>query len=311
MKAIGLLKIPGGILCKNDALGQTFSVKIEGISALISFPTIADSIYSKNCVGMSNQLKAPTNGEGLTLGGEKIFWGYPMMAPEMNSFVEYILLEVGCDETETDFIAQKLYAGVQNWTRSFKRFLQLLTKQQLERNKNVSNPGNNLQLFFNKRYVENQQPQVLYAHFHDDSEYASHSDIEQAIIFASSGKELFLEYQMLLSAYSARKDGENRQAVIDACSAVEICLVNWIKYYSNQKGFSPEILTDKYRSLGDRFKLVRELDNCSPIFDFGNVIVKPRNDVAHNRDAYPTNECTDRLIEMVEKYLSHYHTSYY
>lgn len=313
MNIIGLLSIPSGLLCKKDALGQQYFGTISGCKVSIVFPFLADNSEKENInrAGMSNQLKAPNNGEGLTLGGEKIFWGYPMMAPEMNSFVKYVLLEVDCDDAESNYIAQKLYAGVQAWTRSFKSFLQLLTKQQLERSKNISNPGNNLQLLFDKRYVENQQPQVLYAHFHDDNEYASHNDIEQAIIFASSGKELFLEYQMLLSAYSARKQGENRQAIIDACSAVEICLVNWISCYCNQKGIAPEVLTDKYKSLGDRFNLIKKLDGSFPSLDFRNVIVKPRNDVAHNRDTFPTDECTDKLIELVEIYLAHYHTSYY
>ena len=77
------------------------------------------------------------------------------------------------------------------------------------------------------------------------------------------------------------------------------------------EGFAPEVLTEKYRSLGDRFNLVKKLDGSSPVFDCSSVIVRPRNDVAHNRDVYPTDECTDRLIEMVEKYLSHYNSSYY
>ena len=311
MKGIGLLKIPGGILCKKDALGQTFSVRVAGVSATISFPSLADNVENENCVGMSNRLEAPTNGAELTLGGEKIFWGFPMTAPGMNSFVEYVLMEVDCDDTESHRIAQKLYSGVQDWTRSFKCFLQLLTKQQLERNRNASNPGNNLQLLFNGKYVENKQPQVLYVQLHADSDFASHEQIKQAIDYASSGKELFLEYQMLLSAYDARKQGENRQAIIDACSAVEICLVNWISCYCNQKGIAPGVLTDKYKSLGDHFNLIKKLDRSFPSLDFGNVIVKPRNDVAHNRDTFPANECTDKLIEMVEIYLANYHTSYY
>ena len=313
MKLIGLLTIPGGLLCKKDVLGQRFIGTISGCNVSLIFPSLSDSSREEiiDRVGMSNSLIAPPNGATLTLGGEKIFWGYPLKAPEMNSFVNYVTLEVDFNEPDSDELAQILYTTVQEWTYSFKRFLQLLTHQHLERKAKVSNPGNNLQLLCNGKYIQNHQPQVLYGQFYADSRFASYEEIMQAIDFASSGKELFLEYQMLLSAYNARRSGENRQAIIDACSAAEICLVNWIGFYCSQKGLAPDILTEKYKSLWDRFNLVKKLDDNSPAFDFGNVIVKPRNDVAHNRNTYPTNECTDKLIEMVEKYLAHYHTSYY
>ena len=313
MKGIGLLLIPGGMLCKKDALGQKFSGRISGCDINIVLPSLADDSGKDriDCVGISNPLNAPIGGATLTLGGEKIFWGYPMVAPKMNSFVKYVTVEMDCDESELNELAQKLYYGVQDWSLSFKRFLQLLTKQQLERKAKVSNLGNNLRLLFDGKHVQNQQPQVLHAHLHTDNDFASCEEIKQAIDFASSGKELFLEYQMLLSAYNARKEGANRQAIIDACSAVEICLVNQITSYCNQKGLDPDILINKYRYLGDRFRLIKKLDINSPVFDFDKIIVKPRNEVAHNRDAYPTNECTDKLIEMVENYLTHYHTSYY
>lgn len=313
MKIIGLLSIPNGIYCKKDALGQQFSATISGCNVKISFPSITDDEGNENldCAGAFAQLNPPINGKTLRLGGEKIEWGYPMSAPTMNSFIEYVTLEVDCNELESNKIAQKLYENTDEWTISFKQFLQLLTHQNLERESQVTNPGNNLQLLFNKKYIQNQHPQVINLPLYPDNLFASYNEVKQAMGFASSGKELLLEYQMLLSAYYAQKDGKNRQAIIDACSAVEICLLNYINSYCNQKGIVPEILTEKYKSLGDRFKLVKTLDNNFPAFDVTNVIVKLRNDVAHNRNVYPTNECTDKLIKMVEKYLSHYHTSYY
>ena len=133
-----------------------------------------------------------------------------------------------------------------------------------------------------------------------------------ALIFSSqTNSELESNAVILLSAYKAQKDHKNRQAIIDACSAIEICLTNWIKNFANKKGFNFEILTDKYRSLGERFKLVSRLDPSFPSLDFNNIIIKPRNNVAHNRDIYTSNECTAKLIEMVENYLNYYHTVYY
>lgn len=313
MKMIGLLTIPGGILCKKDALGQQFSATISGYNVNISFPSITDEEGNENvdCAEPFAQLNPPINGKTLRLGRENIEWGYPMSAPAMNSFIKYVTLEVDCNEFDSNELAQKLYGSIQEWTISFKQFLQLLTHQNLEQKSQVTNPGNNLQLLFNKKYIQNQHPQVINMHIYPDKIFASYNEIKKAMDFASSGKELLLEYQMLLSAYYARKEGKNRQAIVDACSAVELCLLNQINCYCNQKGLNPKILTDKYRSLYDRFDLVEKIDSNCPSYDFKNIIVKPRNNLVHNNNAYPTNECTNKLIEMVEKYLSHYHTSYY
>lgn len=313
MRIIGLLSIPNGIYCKKDALGQNFSATISGYSVNISFPSVTDDEGNENvdCAKPFAQLNPPINGKTLRLGGEKIEWGYPMSAPAITSLIKHVTVEIDCTELEYNGLAQKLYGSIQEWVSSFKQLLQLLTHQNLEKESKVSHPGSDLYLLVGGKYIQNKHPQVLNVSFLSDNVYASYDEIQQAMDFASSGKELLLEYQMLLSAYYARKEGKNRQAIVDACSAVELCLLNYINSYCNQKGIVPEILTEKYKSLGDRFKLVKTLDNNFPAFDVTNVIVKPRNDVAHNRNVYPTNECTDKLIEMVEKYLSHYHTSYY
>lgn len=313
MKIIGSLSISKGVLCKKEVLGNIYPGKISGIDFNIAFPSLSVNHQKEvnNTVGMCNPLVAPSIGPESTIFNEKVIWGHPLMAPSMNSFVENVAIEVECCELTIDEITEKLYTGAKTWADSFKSFLQLITKQQLERKMKGSNCGDFLQLFCEGKYIENKQPYVLYANFYNDKVFASSEDIKQAIAFASSGKELILEYQMLLSAYKAQKNNKNRQAIIDACSAIEICLTNWIKNFANKKGFNFEILTDKYRSLGERFKLVSRLDPSFPSLDFNNIIIKPRNNVAHNRDIYPSNECTVKLIEMVENYLNYYHTVYY
>lgn len=313
MKVKGLLSIPGGILCQGNALGKTFCGVIAGVNIEIHFPSFVDSHQEEGLdyIDMDHSLIAPPIGANLSRGGERITWGYLMKAPKMDFCVERVMIEFDCSDTEVDELAQKVYANITEWSDSFVNYLQLATKQRVKRREKMYQQGENLELLCKGRYVENQHPHVVHVHFYGDTDFASSEAIEQAVGFASSGKELFLEYQMLLSAYAARKEGKNRQAIIDACSAVEICLTNWITNYCKGKDISPEILTEKYRTLGDRFRLVSKLDPTFPVFDFNAVVVKPRNDVAHNRDVYPTDACTDGLIEVVEKYMSHYHTKYY
>ena len=58
--------------------------------------------------------------------------------------------------------------------------------------------------------------------------------------------------------------------------------------------------------------IIKQLDKSFPKKDHQKIIVKPRNDIAHNRDVYPSDEITDQLIACVEECLLHFFTgSYY
>ena len=74
---------------------------------------------------------------------------------------------------------------------------------------------------------------------------------------------------------------------------------------------NPKSFLDKYKSLGDRFDLINQLDTTFPPDDYQAKIVKPRNNLVHNRDIYPTNEITDQLITCIEKCLKHCFERYY
>lgn len=312
MEIIGLLSIDDGLLCKKIVLGKQYQTEINGVSVTIVFPDapIAEHEDSMNYVGMSNPLCPPEKGKTLRYGKEKIFWGYPMYYPQFSFFVKHVLLIAECEESEMQDVAQRLYSAIGKWEASFTSFCRLCTKQNLDRERNDNEP-HNLSLLSSEGYIQNNRPLCMRLQFSDDSEFLSDEQVQRAISFASSGKELLLEYQMLLSAYVARRKCQNRQAIVDACSAMEICLVNKIKSFCIEKDIDPDLFLKKYRSLGDRFRLVEEIDVHFPVFDYDRVIVSPRNDIAHNRNVYPSDEVTDSLIEEIEMCLKHYHTAYY
>lgn len=313
MKMKGLLTFSDGILCKQDVLGRTYVGQIAGIDVAISFPRVPDTTGKRDfeLIGMSNPLLPPKNGENFKRGEEKIVWGHPMCYPSFSSCVNCVLFEINCQEHEDNVIAQRLYNAIGAWEYAFTSFCQLSSKQDLHRDENIQRTISNLELLSTNGYIQNTHPQTIYAHFYSEDSFISNKQLEQAIAYATSGKELLLEYQMLLSAYKARNKLQNRQAIVDACSAVEICLVNRIKGFCADKGIDPEILLSKYRSLGERFKLAEKLDSNFATANYRDIIVNPRNDIAHNRDVYPTNKTTDDLISAVEQCLEHYHISYY
>lgn len=313
MAMVGLLTFTKGILCKKEVLGETYPTQIAGIDVRISFPAAPDTFDQDRSypVGLSNPLLLPLRGKNLERGDEEVFWGCPMDYPDLNSEVECALVEIDCQEHECEAMAQRLYAAVEKWGDAVISYCQLCSKQGLYRDKNIQNASAKLELLSADGYIYNACRSHIYLRVSSDETVVSKQQLEQAMSFAASGKELRLEYQMLLSAYEARRKLQNRQAIIDACSAVELCLVDKIKDYCGTKDMEAEILLDKYKSIGDRFRLVEKIDGNSIAVDYNNLIVKPRNDIAHNREVYPTDKTTDELISAVEQYLEHYHTGYY
>lgn len=306
----GVITLTKGLLCKQEVLGKSYRSKISNIDVTITFPSPSsrENSDSINLVGMSNQLKAPANGENFKRCDEPIFWGYHMRFPDMDSFVKSIFIEAQLNESQTP---QGLYDNITYWENALMSYCELCSKQHFERKNTLQNGSNILELISEHGYVQNNAPFQINGIFHSSSQFVSEQQIAEAIKFASSNTELLLEYQMLLSAYKSKKQNHNRQAIIDACSAAEIVLIKVIQGFCTTKGIDSEILISKYRSLGERFDLVKKLDNKFPNIDYKKDIVKYRNDVAHNRNVYPSNEQTDTLISAIEQLLAHYHKNYY
>lgn len=306
----GLLTLSEQILCKKEVLGKSFNCEIAGIPLQICFPQYPVVEESNPIIGISNPLLPPEIGAIWKRGNNTLCWGYPMNYPSGHSCIELLALSVECGDELISTYAHRLYESIHNWEHAFIDHLKLETKQGVNRNKNIRHNNCNLELMVDE-YVPDNRTITLCLNIPNESSYASENDISNAISFANSGAELFLEYQMLLSAYEARQQGQNRRSVLDACAAIEIALVKQIEGYCRSIGLSPSIILKKYRYLGERIELLKEIDKSVPNKDYQSLVVKPRNNVMHNNDIFPSDETTDRLIACVEVFLEHYHTSYY
>ena len=200
----GIISLKKGILCKQEVLGKSYQGKISNIDVNISFPSVSikNDEDSMNLVGMSTPLKAPHNGMNLKLGDEAVFWGYPMSFPTMNSFVKCVLIEAQLCENQQP---QELYDHIGQWEHSVVTYCELLSQQHFARKNITQNDSNVLELISEKGYIQNNTPQRISGIIHSSSEFVSELQIREAINFASSNKELLLEYQMLLSAYESKK----------------------------------------------------------------------------------------------------------
>lgn len=306
----GLLTLSNTILCKKEVLGKTYECEIDGIKAQIHFPQYPVIDESNPIIGISNPLLPPEIGASWKRGEEPLSWGYPMNYPEGNSCVELLALSIECKKENVNENASKLYETIQTWEYAFIDYLKLETKQGIDRDKNIRRNSCILELMEDK-YLPNNRPITLSLTIPTDDSFASETNIINAISFANSGKELMIEYQMLLSAYEARRTNQNRRAILDACAAMEITLLDQINQYCHSIGLSPEILTKKYRYLGERIDLLKKIGGSIPNSDYKALVVDPRNAVMHNRDVYPSDETTEKLISCVEGFLNHFHDAYY
>lgn len=307
----GLLTLSQSIKCKKEVLGKSFDCEIEGISFQLCFPQYPVVDESDPDIGISNPLLPPEIGAKWKREGEPLYWGYPMSHPEGNSCVELLAVSVVCDKKSVSDYARILYEEIQKWEHAFIDYLKLETRQGLQRNPNKRRNSCFLELMDDGGYIPDNKTITLYGVFPNADSFASESDIKNAISFADSGKELLLEYQMLLSAYEARRQNQNRRAILDACAAMEIVLVNQINEYCHSIGLHPDILTKKYRSLGDRIGLLSKINGSIPNKDYKKLVVNPRNDVMHNKEIYPSDAAIDKLVSCVEAFLGYFHSTYY
>lgn len=308
----GFMTLSEGILCKKEVLGKSYDAEIAGENVQICFPRYPIVDEGVAAVGSQYPLLPPEAGKTWRRGDNKpLSWGRPLSYPSGDAVVESLALYADCAECEVEDRAQKLYHNITKWEHAFVDYIILETKQNQFRGNNIRRKSCDLEIWADKHIPDRRIHPITACIIRGESFYASNEQIYGAIQFASSGKEFLLEYQMLLSAYEARSKNRNRSAVLDATAAIEIVLNNQINNYCQSKDIDTDILLKKYRYLGEKFELVKKIDESFPKENYKAIIVDPRNAVMHNKDVYPSNEITDKLIRCVEQFLKHFHVSYY
>ena len=306
----GLLTLPGRILCKKEVLGKIYDCVIAGIKAQVCFPQFPIIDAEAPVVGIFTNLLPPEIGTRWKRGEETLLWGEPFIYPDGDSSVRLLALYIECEKAQVNDYARKIYAAIEKWTNAFINHLVLETKQSIRGYESTDQYPKIVELMDDK-YIPEERTINISFRLSDNESYASEKNIIRAIAFADSGKEMLLEYQMLLSAYEAIQFGENRRAILDACSAMEITIVNQINEYCISKGVPSDILINKYRYLGERLELLKKIGCSYPDEDYKGIVVDPRNALMHNKEINPTDVTTDELVACVERFINHFYMAYY
>lgn len=313
----GLLTLTQGLLCRNEVLGKEFKTCIAGLDVTVFFPRYnydkvidnPERVY--DYMGLNNPLLPPEIASSWSRGDEELFWGSPCNYPDKDADVSLLAVSVECEDNEVGETAQTLYDEIGKWESSFIRYCILCSKQPVSSREHTMHHRGSLELMDRNGYINGVFSAELSGPLPIHQICLSSSQIQDALDFAASGKELHLAYQMLFAAYEARDSKQNRQAIMDACSALELCFISIISDYCEEHTISSEILLEKYRSLGERLKLIEKIDSSFCIDQMYEAVIRLRNDIAHNKKVFPGDEETRLLIQKVESFLQLYYKDYY
>lgn len=303
----GLLTLPQGILCKAEVLGKCFTTTVAEISVKVYFPYFNNEYIPD--VGFRNPLLPPIIAKAWKRGG-LLDWGYIVSYPRKDAIVSLFAFSISCHQDVEHEIAKNIYRDIDRWTNAFIHYCILETKQGIYQRKIVSNCNIGMELLGSNGYIPRSGTTTIHGNISTDSESLTIKQIEDAMEFAASQQPMKIEYQMLLASYFAIMLGQNNHAIMDACSAVEICLNNVIQQFADKKGINLKILTSKYRTLGQKFELLHKIDKVPATIQTFK-ITEIRNRVAHNGGTTISDGETNMLIKEVEKCLAYYSPRYY
>lgn len=301
----GIIALSRQIYCKNEVLGKEFSTNISGIELKIYFPALKSKEMRKALEkGNTVPLVPPTFARPILLNDKPINWGYLSNTSRKDASILYLACSVECSPEDEERIANVLLDASVKWEENFVNYCNLAGRyiSKLSKNQKVVNIP--FTLFGRRGVIGRGATYYVDMKYAEDSQFLSTEQIAKAIEFASSSKEFNMEYQLLLVASESKRNFRNKHAIFDACSAVEVCLNKVIDNYANNIGKKPEELP-KHRLLGDKFKLVKQIDPNFPNID-AEKIVDLRNDIAHSRKSVFTDNEAEEVIHSVEICLEHF-----
>jgi len=299
IKGIHVFKVP--LLVQKEALGLEVETKIIDVPVKLCFPKPSTNILTAN--SPIPQLIPPSGAEKWEQDGKLIDWGQTFSSEGM-SCVNSMAVYVDCSLEKKDEYSQILYKSMEKWEKKLLDYLNLVCRRITRNNKGVYC---GLTLYSEHKLMPSNFVCNLSFTIYENNDYISSEQLKKAIAFASSDKTLLPEHEMLLAAFEAKRNNQNRQVVLDACAALELTIIREIKELAVAQGLNPDdIIERQVRMLGKRFDKLKKMDPNCPVESIKDSVSSLRDDMMHGRIVYPTNEEVDRLLSTVEKIVDHY-----
>lgn len=306
-KAVGVVKLPIGMYCDIDCL-RTYRANISGTQIKIHFPQYVKPEKRSLETGI---LIAPDVAKNLRENDKEFNWGRidHRSLKTTGGVVQMIAIE--CKEDD----AQPLYETFNPWLDRFQDYSFLCNKQFCNVVNNTSSGGNRLAIVGKDGYIHPEKPQTasMTLHLMGEEAYLKSDHIQKAIEYASSGKNILPEYEIMQQAYEAEEKHLHKLSIINAASALELCILKQIDRYCSQHTIDTDILTRKYKYLSELVDLESRIDDefAQMKVELNENVCKARNGAVHFRTNVVLNrEKALNCIESVEKALHYFYDDF-
>lgn len=302
----GIVEFSTSLFCSSDALEQTVDISIGGHTGTLALPSLPDwGVQEED--PLHKPLLGPAQARTWKRGESLIYWGRPNSYPAGDALVDLALIEFPLHPDNLESGAQRVYEGFGAWLDLFEKYVILLTKQNTHKRVSGGDGPGRIELLIKEdaglRHLYRTNPQRIAFELSGGDEALHLEQFREASRLSSQRLPPRFEYRLLLEAYSARKNEDYRKAIIEAATALEICLTARImEEFDTQRVSFGEKLLQKFRMLGGRFELVRILGISLPKKHYESLVIQPRNGVVH-RAAFPNKALANQVISEVEELL--------
>lgn len=299
----GVLNFENDFLFQKDILGNCIKTKINGVEVKLLFPRISPNIdeqIKKTSSLSSNEFIIAPN-LNITNFNSDFNWGYLKSYPDLISHINNIIIAFPSGNED------EICDHVEEWLNVLFKYCKLISKIiMFHNNPNSIIMGGPLRLFsiidnkyvkINRNYKSN--PLKIYLTSETDA-----ITLEQLTLAAklASNRPIYLEEDLMLSAYNELENKNYRKCVIEAGTALEVLLTKVIKEkFKEQKILWGDKLLSKYQTLRGRFELLNILEISIPTKDYQDNIIKPRNIAVHGANPLTKNIAL-LCINDVQKY---------
>lgn len=311
-KLNGLFQFSSPLIVRGDALGKKYRTKIGEQDVILCFPELP----SKPMEGFGLNLLLPP--KDCCLGVHDDCWGHlssyntTEYRPN-NCCADVLHVYIECGTDNPDNASEDIFESIDEWRTLLKKIICLEMRCVPENLMPNACLRSGIVLFCAAPTEKKYDPYTsftLETFSIQDESALTPEKLVKLFECVRCGTKIKLEYELLIQAYEERSKGNYRYSLVQALSAVEVCIGNKIDIICAEKGIDAKRLIGN-RSLGDKFGILRALGESWPTSNPNEEITKHRNDLFHMRLLDITVEELNEIILTIETYLNTYSPLYF
>lgn len=308
----GLLQFASPLIVRGDALGKKYLTRIGEHDVILYFPELPD----KPLEGSFSELELlPATDCKLhshdSWGRLKGYNSVEYKADSCCADVFQVYIE--CESSNSDGASADIFASLDEWRTLLEKNIYLEMKCVTNNLMPSTHLRNGIELFCITPVAKKYDPcssTTIAAIIFEAETALTQEALVRLFEQVRCGLKVKLEYELLIQAYEERSKGNYRYSLVQALSAVEVCVGNRITMVCTEKNIDAKRLIGK-KSLGDKFEIVRALGIDWPTSNPNEEITKYRNDLFHMRLLSLTVQELNQIISKIEIYLRAYSPTYF